>query len=162
MRKVFDYISLLGLIYQLSEKLTESKAAREEAYMYINEVYDPEHLLVLEAARELIRALSKTEDYYDAERFARICYQSLTRPHLDSESFEAAKATGNLAKASYDLIEANGLDSAGIEEAEMLTRDAIRIIRALKGSSDPFVGFFSSTLIQIKFIRKDYGDVQRV
>jgi tetratricopeptide (TPR) repeat protein len=101
---VYDTLSWLGNVYEFSNKIKESKAVREEAYMYVNAVYDPEHPLVLEAAGNLIETLFLTGDHYDAERFARICYQSLTRPPLDPESYEAAKAAGNLAQASFDLI----------------------------------------------------------
>jgi tetratricopeptide (TPR) repeat protein len=157
-RRVFDALSLLGDTYHLCDKLTESKAVREEAYMFVNEVYDPEHPLVLEAASNLIGTLGMTGDHYDAERFARICYQCLTRPPLDPESYEAAKAAGNLARASYNLIEANGLGSADIEEAEMLASEAVRIIRALKGPSDVNIPCFLLVLVNIRFKKKDYGE----
>jgi hypothetical protein len=158
MKKVLDALSLLGNMYQLGDKLTEAKAIMEEAYMFVNEVYDPEHPLVLDAAGELIRALGMTGDHHDAERFARICYDSLTRPHLDPESYEAAKAAGNLAGASYNLIKANGPDSADIEEAEMLATTAVRIIKALKGPSDSYLKLIFGYLMNIKYSRKDYGD----
>jgi hypothetical protein len=157
-RRVYDTLSWLGDIYHLCHKLTESKAVREEAYMFVNEVYDPEHPLVLEAAGNLIETLGMTGDHYDAERFARICYQSLTRPPLDPESYEAAKAAGNLARASYNLIKANGPGSADIEEAEMLAIEAVRIIRALKGRSDIFIPCFFDVLVNIRLLKKDYGD----
>jgi hypothetical protein len=62
--------------------------------MYVNEVYDPEHPMVLEAAGELVKTLTRIikDAHYDAERLARVCYDSLTRLPLDPESFEAGKA----------------------------------------------------------------------
>jgi hypothetical protein len=91
------------------------------AYVYVSEVYNPKHPLVLRAGGRLIGILSH---YYDAERFARICYEALTRAPLDPDSFEAAEAAINLVNASCNLIKSNGPDSADKEEAEMLARKA--------------------------------------
>jgi hypothetical protein len=77
---------------------------REEAYIYVSQSHDPEHPLVLEAGGELIEILFETGDYYDAERFARVCYEALTRAPLDPNSFEAAIAARNLAIASCNLV----------------------------------------------------------
>jgi hypothetical protein len=93
----------------------------------LNETYDPEHPIVLEAGSRLIEILSRTGHHHDnVERFARICYECLTRTPLDPESFEAAEAAGNLSRASFDLIQANGPGSADIDEAEMLAKKAVR------------------------------------
>jgi hypothetical protein len=50
--------------------LTEAKSLREETYIYLSEIYNPEHLLVLKAGGKLIEILIDTGNYYDAERFA--------------------------------------------------------------------------------------------
>jgi hypothetical protein len=73
----------------------------------------------------LIEILGLTGDYYDAERFARICYDALTRAPLDSNCYEAAEAARNLAEASCNLIRDIGPESADIDEAEMLARKAV-------------------------------------
>jgi hypothetical protein len=99
----------------------------EESYISDSEFYHPEHPLVLRAADELIGVLATTGHYYDAERFARVCYDSLTHTPLDPDSFEAGKAAANLSRASCDLIKANGPEAADIEEAETLAKKAIRI-----------------------------------
>jgi hypothetical protein len=96
---------MLGGIYHGSNEREKAKSIREEAYMHVNETYNPEHPLVLEAAGQLIGTLLNLGDFYNAERFARICYDALIRPPLDPKSYEAAKAAGNLANASRFLIQ---------------------------------------------------------
>jgi hypothetical protein len=120
----------LGDLLQVTGKFTEAKNLMEEAYVYVSEVYNPEHPLVLKAGKLLILALNRTqcsEDFYNAERFARISYKSLTRAPLDPESYAAAQAASNLAIAPCNLIKANGPESADINEAEKLANDAVRI-----------------------------------
>jgi hypothetical protein len=87
MRRVSDSLDLLGDIFYTIGKFIKAKAVMEEAYDYLNEIYDPEHPLVLEAGGTLVQVLGRTGDHYDAERLARICYDSLTRLHLDPESY---------------------------------------------------------------------------
>jgi hypothetical protein len=58
-KKVFDYLSRLGEIYPNMGKLPEAKAVREEAYIYVSEVYNPEHPLVLEAGGKLIEIVTE-------------------------------------------------------------------------------------------------------
>jgi hypothetical protein len=48
-KRVFDALSCQGDLYDHMNKLTESKIIREEVYVYVSEVYDPEHPLVLDA-----------------------------------------------------------------------------------------------------------------
>jgi hypothetical protein len=84
-----SYSSSAGL-YQVSYKISEEKAVRKEAYIYASEIYNPEHPIVLEAGGLLIDTLCRSGDFYDAERFARVCYDSLTRPPLDPEAYEVA------------------------------------------------------------------------
>jgi hypothetical protein len=130
----------------------------EEAYIYVSVSCNPEHPMVIQAAGQLIEILFQTGDFYDAEHFSRICYDSLTRPTLDPESFEAAKAAGDLALASYKFRKTNHPDSGDIEEAEMLARKAVRIIKRLKGSANNEMVFSFRALIRIKFLKNDYGD----
>jgi tetratricopeptide (TPR) repeat protein len=118
-------LNSLGEAFHKMGKLTESKAIREEAYMHVSEIHNHEHPLVLEIGGNLIEILIATGELYDAERFARVCYDSLTRVPLDPDSYEAANAARNLTEVSCDLIRANGLDSVNIEEAEMLARKAV-------------------------------------
>jgi hypothetical protein len=114
---------------------------------------------VLEAAGNSITILRATGDFNDAERFASVCYDSLTRPPLDPDSYEAADAAKNLAGTSYDLIMANGPGSINLEEIEILARKAVRIIKKLKGpASDKFTWSFNVLSDIIIFLKKDYGE----
>jgi hypothetical protein len=109
---------------------------------------------VLRTAYHLIAILGLTGNRYDAERFARISYEALTRPHLNPESYEAANAAINLVNASYDLMKTNGPESADIEEAGMSARDAIRIMESHKMPYGNDNGF--EILISILFMKKDF------
>jgi hypothetical protein len=113
---------------------------------------------VLKVARKFIFILGKTGNHYDAERFARICYQALTRHPLDPESFEAAEAAINLSSASCNLIQANSSESADIEEAEMLAIEGVRVIEELKGLDSADYGCSFSALVHVLFLKKDYGE----
>jgi tetratricopeptide (TPR) repeat protein len=157
-KNVYNSLSGLGYLYHYMGNLTESKAIREEAYMYVNATYDPEHPLVLEAGGKLIKILNATGEFYDAERFARVCYEGLTRVPLDPDSCEAAKAAINLANASCLLIEANGPESADIEEAEMLARKAVRIMMELKGPGISDMMYAFQALVNVIFTKKDLTD----
>jgi tetratricopeptide (TPR) repeat protein len=149
-------VSKGGLYYQMCN-FNDAKVAMEEAYIYIAEIHNPEHPLVLQAADELIQTLSQTGDYYDAERFARICYEALTRAPLDPESREAADAATRLANASRHLIKQNGADNADIEEAEMLARKAVCIMKKVKGHCSKQMRFSFGALMDIKCLKIDYG-----
>jgi hypothetical protein len=157
-KSVFYALSKLASLHNLIGKLPETKAVREEAYIYVSEQYNPEHPLVLEAGGALVHILNQTGDFYDAERFARICYEGLTRAPSDPDSFEAAKAARNLANASCNLICKNGPDSADIEEAEMLAKKAVRIMKELKGPvSSEMINAFQA-LVNVLMIRKNSID----
>jgi hypothetical protein len=90
--RAFESLKCSSEIHHPKGKFVDTKAVMEEAYINVSRVYDPEHLLALEAAAKLIEILGLTCDYYDAERCARICNQTLTRPPLDPESVMAARA----------------------------------------------------------------------
>jgi tetratricopeptide (TPR) repeat protein len=156
--QLYKSFSSLANTYYTMNNLTESKAYREEAYMCVSEMYNPEHPLVLEAGGHLITILGRTGDFYDAERFARICYEGLTRHPLNPDSCEAAKAAGDLSEASINMIEAKGPESADIIEAEMLARKAVRIMKELKGcGSLEFLNAFNS-LSKVIMLKKDFSD----
>jgi tetratricopeptide (TPR) repeat protein len=157
-RKVYGYLNGLVRLHQTMGQSDERKVIGEEAYICVYEVYDPKHPLVLEAGGKLIEILSHTGDYYDAERFARICYEALKRPPLDPNSFEAATAARNLARASCDLIKENGAESADIDEAEMLARYAVRITKDLKGASSIEMVSIFNALVTVQFTKNDLTD----
>jgi hypothetical protein len=157
-KKVFDYLSHLGEIYSNMGKLPEAKAVGEEAYLHVSEVDNPEHPLVLEAGGKLIEMLNATGDFYDAERFARVCYEALTRGPLDPDCFEAARAAMNLANASCNLIIKNGPESADFDEAEMLARKAVRIVKELKGPGSNKMIIASQILFEVTLMKRNFID----
>jgi hypothetical protein len=63
-----------------------------------------------------------------------------------------------LANVFCNLIEANGPESGNIEEAEMLARTALRIMKELKRPTFEFKKCFDG-LLGILFFKKDYGVV---
>lgn len=156
-QRVFNLLSFLGTVYRVNSR-PEVKALREEAYIYVSEAYNPEHPLVLEAAGQLIMTLGDIVDYYDAERFARICYEALIRPPLDPDSYEAAKAADNLSHASYNMLKENRTASGDLDEADMLARKALRIIKDKKGTGFAELIIAFHNLVLIKTMKKDCGD----
>jgi hypothetical protein len=157
-RRVFDTLTRQGDLHAVRGKLTKAKTTMEETYTYVSEVYNLEHPKVLEAGSKLIDILNQKGNHYDAEHFARVCYDSLIRPRLDPESFAAANATTDLSCAIYDMIKANGLESADIDEAEMLAREGLRIMRKLKDPGSMEIKWNYEALVQILFFKKDFSD----
>jgi tetratricopeptide (TPR) repeat protein len=155
---VFDALSCQGNLYKAMNNLTEAKAIFEEAYMHISEANHPEHPLVLKAGDHLIDSLSLTGEFYDAERFARICYQSLTRPPLDPESYLVARACLNLAKVSCGLIRGNNSEVVDIEETEMLARKALQIMEKLIGFKSKDMEWSFNILADVLRLKKDLTD----
>jgi hypothetical protein len=94
------------------------------------EIHYLDHPLVLMVANDMIHILIMLEEYVDAERYARISYECLTRP-IDTESEEVANAAMLLADVTFQLI-LDGKDG-DIEEAEMLARKSLRIMQKIDG-----------------------------
>jgi tetratricopeptide (TPR) repeat protein len=159
-KRVFDALNNLSETYSIVGKIAELKAVTEEAYTSVSEIYNPEHPLVLKAGGNLIEILCMTGDFYDAERFARM-YDALTRLPLDPESFEAVGAGDRLAFASCLLIKANGPESADIDEAEMLARKAVRIVKELKGPGSESMRYNFNVLVEVLALKEDYSDTTK-
>jgi hypothetical protein len=64
------------------DKLTGAKAVIEEAYICLSEGYDYKNPLVINAGRKLFEILKRVGDYYNTQRFARVCYDGLICPLL--------------------------------------------------------------------------------
>lgn len=78
---------------------------------------------------------------------------------MDPESYQAAIATGYLAKASSRSFQANSPDCGpDIEEAEILAKKAVRIFKKLQSPTSDEVLCGMSILVNIKFFNNDYGD----
>jgi hypothetical protein len=127
---LFEALIAKGTSLGVLKNYKEAKEAREECYNLVAEFYSPDHPMVLEAGNKLIEHLLSTEEYYDAERFARISYECLTRP-VDTESYMVADASESLATAMFRLNRNDkNWDST---EAEMLCRKALRIKNIVYG-----------------------------
>jgi MYND finger len=102
----------------------------EEAYILVSEKHGPVHPYVQEAAASLISIYLGAGNFVDAERFARINYESLIDPNngvnLKSQNFADGKLT--LAKVWFKTPadqRIGGPEAA--EEAETLAREACNI-----------------------------------
>ena len=82
----------------------------------------------------MINVLILTEEYEDAERYARISYECLTRS-IDTESEEVANAAESLANIMYNLIR-RGVEGVNVVEAEMLSRKVLRIRQRVNGANN--------------------------
>lgn len=100
--------------------MSDSRTWFEDAYNLLAEHYHPSHHKVLQAGNDLINILILLEEYYDAERYARICYECLTKP-VDTQSEEVRRAAEFLSRVTLKLIEKD-VDDKGhdIVEVEML------------------------------------------
>jgi AcrR family transcriptional regulator len=121
-----------GKFFNMQQKHSEAKTVYEELYNLVAEAYTVDHPMVLNAASFLINTLIKTDEYETAERYARISYESLTRP-IDPESLEVAEAAALLAYVSYELIRSTESGNGNIVEAEVLSRKAKRIMERIHG-----------------------------
>lgn len=140
---------------QKSMKFSESRAAYEDAYNLKAEAYDPSHPEVLEAANKLIVMLIKSNEYYDVERYAIVCYECLTRP-VDTESEEVAQAAESLARINYELIVRN--ECGNLEKAESLCRKSLRIFERIYSHNTFPTAFALLTLSDILIEKGNHDD----
>jgi hypothetical protein len=133
---VFSALVRKGSNFASQQEYSEAKSVFEEVYNLVAEAYYVDYPLVLKAATFLINVLIQTEEYEDAERYARITYECLTRP-VDTESEEVANAAESLANVTYLLIHRKGVKDGDIVEAEMLSRKSLRIKEKIYGANNP-------------------------
>lgn len=98
----------------------------EESYYIFAVAYNPSHLIVLKADARLISVLIHLRENYDAERYARICFECLTRP-VSKEDDAVAEAAEQLAEITWILMQENGLKTGDIVESEILAWKVISI-----------------------------------
>lgn len=121
---------------QSLERKCEAKICYEDAYNLVAITYWPSRHIVLRVASNLIAFLNITSEYYDAEGYARICYECLTRP-VNSESEEIAEAAVLLASVSFHLCQQQGIkEGEDIAEAEFLARKSLCILQRINGPAD--------------------------
>lgn len=141
----------------MQERNSEAKSVFEESYNLVVTAHDPVHPLVLQAGDLLINSCLLNKEYYDAERFSRFCYQSLTRP-IDSESEEVASVARSLAEATYHLIVSKGVEGGDLLEAEMLSRKSLRICEKFYGRNHFTAVSILSTLSNILRLKGGHDD----
>lgn len=86
-----------GINLYYESRLLEAKAVLEDFYKLVAVAYNLILPQVLYAGSKLINILIPLEEYEDAERYARICYECLTRP-VETESIDVADAALSLAQ----------------------------------------------------------------
>jgi tetratricopeptide (TPR) repeat protein len=124
---LYESLELKGRFLSTMSKFDEARTMFEDAYNIMAETYDPSHPKVLAIGSLLIDVLIVKEEYYDAERFSRICYECLKRVN-DHESYLMCKIMQDLANASFHLfIMNNNTDTLNLLEIEMLLRNSINI-----------------------------------
>jgi hypothetical protein len=77
---IFSALVTRGEHFVRQKNYNEAKTVFEDLYNLVFEAYYVDHPMVLKAANRLIDVLIQTEEYEDAERYARITYECLTRP----------------------------------------------------------------------------------
>lgn len=133
----------------------------EEAYNLASEEFGPEHPEVHEAATILINIYQDTGNFVDAERFARINYESLKDPNNNVDPEGDLLALGKNQVARLWLLTPPDQRIGGeqaAEEAETLSREACAIFEGLEmnGANDPMssqLGLALTTLAEIMMVR---------
>lgn len=110
-------------------KRNEARLVCEELYNTMAGAYNPVHPTVLKI----------NNNTYSGERYARICYECLTRP-VDTESQEVTESALSLAILTYKLIEQQNVavasDIGSLSEAEMLVGKSIVIFERIYGRDE--------------------------
>ena len=107
----------------------------EEAYLLASEAYDPVHPQVQDVSAYLIGCLIKLGDFIEAERFARINYESLTCANsgADPNGREVMKGASMLVKICYLTAQQTNKPLVGLEEGEKLSRKVMQIAMETDG-----------------------------
>lgn len=106
-----------------------------EAYLLASEAYDPVHPQVQDVSAYLIGSLIKLGDFIEAERFARINYESLTCANSDTNPVgrEVMKGASMLVKICYVTAQQTNKPLVSLEEGEQLARKAMQIAMKTDG-----------------------------
>lgn len=140
-------------------KTGEGEKIAEEAYTLVSEHHGPEHPDVLDTATYLITMYQDSGKYVDAERFARINYESLTDPGNKINRSGETFAVGKMQLARSWLHAPSSHRVGGIEageEAEMLAREACQI---LENTAVRCNGLLSSTYSTFAEIMLERGNI---
>lgn len=123
----------------------------EEAYILVSEAYGPVHPQVQEVSVHLIGSLIKLGDFVEAERFARVNYESLVSPDSGVEpgSRQLMKGASMLVKICYITAEQSTAALVDFCEAEQLARKVVRIAMKTDGSLGYDTGIYRFDLYQV-------------
>jgi tetratricopeptide (TPR) repeat protein len=148
-----------NLYFQM--KYREAKVVFEEAYNIMAERHDPSYPDTLDAALRLIDVLIHTRDYYDGERYARMCYDLITHP-VDLDNEDVARSASSLAQVSYLLNKENKVKKREVYfEIEFLFRKSIRIHERIKGKDCPRIVQDLLALSDVLQLLQCFDNVQR-
>ena len=152
-------------------KCLQAITLSEEAYILLSEAYGPVHPQVQNAASDLIELHSRNGEFENADRYARINYESIIDPNngYDMDSLGAAQAMELLARLWWlnNGEEGQEVSETSGAEAESLTRQAITIVEKLYGMKSVQLPKFYKSLcfVQMKrglFTEEVRGILQRV
>jgi hypothetical protein len=124
----YDILLQKSACLYFESRFIEAKNVFEECYNLCTVAFHPEHPLVLNVGNRYVHILLSIGENYDAERFARVSYESATRNDENkrySKIFDIANAEETLAQAIYQLILEKGKESGDIVEAAALAKEAL-------------------------------------
>ena len=123
----------------------------EEAYILVSEAYGPVHPQVQEVSVHLIGSLIKLGDFVEAERFARINYESLVSPDsgIEPDSRQVMKGASMLVKICYVTAQQRKSALVDLDEAEQLARKVVRIAMKTDGNHGYDTGIYQFDLYQV-------------
>ena len=123
----------------------------EEAYILVSEMYGPVHPQVQEVTANLVGSLIKLRDFVEAERFARINYESVTSSDsgIESEDRQIMKAASMLVKVCYVTAQQRNVPLVSLEEGEDLARKVVFIAMKTDGNNSYDAGIYQFDLYQV-------------
>lgn len=105
----------------------------------------------------MIYVLIQLNEYYDAELYASIAYECLTKP-IDPEAKEVSQIAQLLAEVTYSLLSHNEATDVDMLEAEMLARKSFLINDKIYGPEDSSTVLALLTLARILMLIENHDD----
>lgn len=123
----------------------------EEAYILVSEIYGPVHPQVQEVTANLVGSLIKLRDFEEAERFARINFESVTSSDsgIQPEDRQIMKAASMLVKVCYVTAQQRNVPLVSLQEGEDLARKVVFIAMKTDGSNSYDAGIYQFDLYQV-------------
>lgn len=107
-------------------KYIEAKRICDEVYELLFVAYTPYDPRAIKSANHLVHTLIFLEEFEDAERYARVCYERLLELGDDGR-IELGEAEEAVSDVMSELLRTNSTECGSISEAEVLARKAINI-----------------------------------